>query len=171
VRLRYFNACGADPDGEIGYHSLGPHLLPLVIDTALGKRAHISVFGTDYPTADGTAIRDYIHVRDIASAHLAALEYLLADGGTIALNIGTGEGASVASVIAAVERITGHNITFQRAPRRSGDPAQLVASSERAEELLGWRASSNLEGAIRDSWRWHQTRFCTPTREQAVSST
>ncbi len=175
VRLRYFNACGADPDGEIGYHSPGPHLVPLVLDVALGRRAHLSIFGTDYPTEDGTAIRDYVHVCDIASAHLSALEYLLAGGRTIAVNIGTGEGASVASVVAAVERITGREIAVLSAPRRSGDPAQLIADPTLAADLLDWSAKrSSLDIAVRDAWRWHQARFGAAmrpeTRERLVSS-
>jgi len=176
VRLRYFNACGADPDGEIGEdHSPETHLVPLILDVAMGRRAHVSVFGADYPTEDGTPIRDYIHVCDIASAHLAALEYLLAGGRTIAVDIGTGEGVSVASVIAAVARVTGCKIATLSAPRRSGDPAQLVASPALAAELLGWRAErSTLDVAVRDAWRWHQARFGAPakreTLEQFVSS-
>jgi UDP-glucose-4-epimerase GalE len=160
VRLRYFNACGADPEGEIGEdHAPETHLIPLILDVALGRRENISIFGADYPTTDGTAIRDYVHVMDIAAAHLAATEHLLAGGGTTVVNLGTGEGASVAAVIAAVERVTGRKIATLSAPRRSGDPPQLIANPALAAELLGWSAISTLEAAVRDAWRWHQARF------------
>jgi UDP-glucose-4-epimerase GalE len=155
VRLRYFNACGADPDGEIGYHSLGPHLLPLVIDTALGKRAHISVFGTDYPTADGTAIRDYIHVLDLADAHIAALELTatMAPGQEIA-NLGSGSGFSVKQVLDAASAIVGEAIPYSYGPRRVGDPPALIASNDRARELLDWEPHrGTLREMIGSAWQ------------------
>jgi UDP-arabinose 4-epimerase len=161
VRLRYFNACGADPDGEIGEdHSPETHLIPLVLDVALGRRESLSIFGTDYPTPDGTAVRDYIHVLDLAAAHLAATEHLIGGGKTAAVNLGTGKGASVAEVVGAVERVTGHKITTVSGPRRVGDSPRLVANPALAESLLGWKARhSALETAMADAWAWHQTRF------------
>ena len=161
VRLRYFNACGADPEGEIGEdHSPETHLIPLILDVALGRSESISIFGTDYPTPDGTAVRDYIHVLDLAAAHLAAAEHLLAGGKTTAVNLGTGAGASVAEVIGAVERVTGCKIAKVSGPRRAGDPPRLVANPVLAESLLGWRVQrSALETAIADAWAWHQARF------------
>jgi UDP-arabinose 4-epimerase len=161
VRLRYFNACGADPEGEIGEdHSPETHLIPLTLDVALGRRESIAIFGSDYPTPDGTAVRDYIHVLDLAAAHLAAAEHLLGGGKTAAVNLGTGEGASVAEVVGAVERVTGRKIATTSGPRRAGDPPRLVANPALAESLLGWKARrSALETAIADAWAWHQTRF------------
>jgi UDP-arabinose 4-epimerase len=161
IRLRYFNACGADPEGEIGEdHAIETHLIPLVLDVALGRRRSVSIFGTDYPTPDGTAVRDYIHVLDLAAAHLAAAEHLLGGGKTAAVNLGTGEGASVAEVVGAVERVTGRKIATSAGPRRAGDPPRLVANPALAESLLGWKARrSAIETAIADAWAWHQTRF------------
>jgi UDP-arabinose 4-epimerase len=139
VSLRYFNACGADPDGEIGEaHDPESHLIPLVIDAALGRRDRIEIFGTDYPTPDGTAIRDYIHVQDLADAHVKALDHLLGGGGSLALNLGTGMGRSVREVIAAVERVMGRKVPQQEAPRRAGDPPVLVADPARAKAVLNW---------------------------------
>jgi len=161
VRLRYFNAAGADPEGQVGEdHSRETHLIPLVLDAALGRRESISIFGTDYPTPDGTAIRDYIHVLDLAAAHLAAAEHLLGGGRTAAVNLGTGYGASVAEVIGAVERVTGRKIPTVAVPRRAGDAPSLVANPAAAESLLGWKAqASALETVIADAWAWHQARF------------
>jgi UDP-glucose-4-epimerase GalE len=163
IRLRYFNACGADPEGEIGEdHAIETHLIPLVLDVALGRRQNISIFGTDYPTPDGTAVRDYIHVLDLAAAHLAAAEHLLGGAKTAAVNLGTGEGASVGEVIDAVERVTGRKIAAVSGPRRDGDPPRLVANPARAESLLGWKAQRPaLEAAIADAWAWHRARFDT----------
>jgi len=161
VRLRYFNACGADPEGEIGEdHAPETHLIPLILDVALGRRESISIFGADYPTPDGTAVRDYIHVLDLAAAHLAAAEHLLGGGETAAVNLGTGEGASVAEVVAAVERVTGQKIAAVPGPRRTGDPPRLVANPTLAGSLLGWKARRPaLDTAIADAWAWHQSRF------------
>jgi UDP-glucose-4-epimerase GalE len=156
VRLRYFNAAGADPGGAIGeWHEPETHLIPLVLDAALGRQAHIRVFGSDYPTADGTAVRDYIHVVDLAEAHVAALRHLLDGGASAALNLGTGTGASVAEVIAAVERVTGRKVPVEQAPRRPGDPPALVADPRRAEQVLGWRTERDLTTIVEDAWRWH----------------
>jgi UDP-arabinose 4-epimerase len=159
VRLRYFNAAGADPSAVIGeWHEPETHLIPLVLDTALGLRPSISVFGTDYPTPDGTAIRDYIHVNDLAAAHVAALKHLVAGGASAAVNLGTGHGASVREVIRAVETVTGRPVAVEETGRRAGDPPVLVADPSRAESLLGWRAKSDLLTTVADAWRWHRKR-------------
>ncbi len=158
--LRYFNAAGADPDGDIGEsHDPETHLIPLVLDAAAGLRPHISVFGGDYPTPDGTCIRDYIHVCDLAEAHVAALRKLLAGDRGESLNLGTGVGYSVRDVIAAAEKVTGRRIPTVLAPRRPGDPPALVADPSRAREILAWQARrSNLDDLIGDAWRWHQAQ-------------
>jgi len=155
--LRYFNAAGADPEGEIGEaHDPETHLIPLVLDAALGRRAQIDIFGTDYPTPDGSAIRDYIHVQDLAEAHVAAIRHLLDGGASLQLNLGTGTGQSVRAVIDAAERITGLPIPRREAPRRPGDPAALVADPARAKEVLGWSARiSDLDTIIATAWAWH----------------
>jgi UDP-glucose-4-epimerase GalE len=156
VRLRYFNAAGADPGAVIGeWHEPETHLIPLILDAALGRRANVRVFGSDYPTADGTAVRDYIHVLDLAEAHVAALRHLLDGGASAALNLGTGAGASVAEVIGAVERVTGRRVPVEQAPRRAGDPPALVADPRLAQATLGWRAERNLDSIVADAWRWH----------------
>lgn len=139
--LRYFNAAGADPDGEIGEnHDPETHLIPLAVQAALGQRGALSVFGDDYPTPDGSAVRDYIHVTDLAEAHVAALRRLLDDQSIGALNLGTGRGRSVLEICAAVERVTGRTLPLTRAPRRAGDPPVLVADASRARDALGWTA-------------------------------
>lgn len=138
--LRYFNACGAHPDGSLGEaHFPETHLIPLVLQVANGQRSEISVFGSDYPTPDGTCIRDYVHVCDLAQAHILALEYLLRGGESTAFNLGSGQGFSVREVIEEARRVTGHAIPAVEKARRSGDPARLVASSEKAQSTLGWR--------------------------------
>jgi UDP-glucose-4-epimerase GalE len=161
VSLRYFNAAGADPDGEIGErHEPETHLVPLVVQAALGRRPAIDIFGTDYPTPDGTAIRDYVHVTDLAAAHLRALEYLLAGRGSIALNLGTGRGHSVHEVVTAAEAVTGRPIPQRLAARRPGDPPALVADPTRATEVLGWRAQiSDLPTIIASALAWHTRQF------------
>jgi UDP-arabinose 4-epimerase len=137
--LRYFNAAGADPEGLIGEdHSPESHLIPLVLDAALGRRPHVDVLGTDYPTADGTAVRDFIHVRDLADAHVRTLEYLLQGGTSVTLNLGTGQGHSVREVIAAAERVVGHAIPVRERARRPGDPPVLVADPSQSRALLGF---------------------------------
>jgi UDP-arabinose 4-epimerase len=155
--LRYFNAAGADPDGEIGeQHEPETHLVPLVLQAALGRRPPVEVYGVDYPTPDGTAIRDYIHVADLAAAHLRALEHLLDGGRNIALNLGTGRGHSVREVIAAAEAVAGKPVPRREAARRPGDPPALVADPARAAQLLGWRAEmSDIETIIRTALAWH----------------
>lgn len=156
VRLRYFNAAGADPAAEIGErHDPESHLIPLVLDAALGRRPVIAIFGTDYPTSDGSAVRDYIHVMDLADAHLAALRHLIEGGSSAALNLGRGSGASVREVIRTVEEVTGRSVPVEEAPRRSGDPPVLVADPARAERLLNWRAEKELVTMVEDAWRWH----------------
>ena len=156
VALRYFNAAGADPEGELGEeHEPETHLIPLVIGAALGVRGPVRVFGTDYPTPDGTAIRDYIHVSDLAQAHVRALEYLVQGGAPQAFNLGTGVGHSVLEVIQTVKRLGGRQVPFEEAPRRPGDPPVLVARAQKAASELGWKAQFSFEEIIRTAWRWH----------------
>jgi UDP-glucose-4-epimerase GalE len=157
--LRYFNAAGADPNGEIGeVHSPETHLIPLVLESALGGRP-VNVFGDDYPTPDGTCIRDYIHVSDLAEAHVRALDYLMRGGPSLAMNLGTGEGHSVRQVIAAAESVTGRKIPFQLAPRRPGDPPVLVADPSLANSTLGWYPEySSLDTIVHTAWNWHSRR-------------
>ena len=157
VALRYFNAAGADPEGQLGEeHAQETHLIPLTIGAALGEREPLQIFGTDYPTPDGTAIRDYIHVTDLASAHIRALQYLDRGEESRAVNLGTGNGASVLEVIAAVQRVGGQPVPSVAAPRRAGDPPILVANSELARRLLKWEpAHSSLETIVETAWRWH----------------
>ena len=156
VSLRYFNAAGADPDGEIGEdHRPEPHLIPLAIRAALGGEP-LRVFGDDYPTPDGTCLRDYIHVTDLAQAHVLALERLEAGGASARFNLGNGMPFSVKDVIAAVARVTGLRVPSTAGSRRDGDPSVLFASSERIRRELGWRpAFSSLDGIVQTAWRWH----------------
>ena len=158
VALRYFNACGAHPSGEIGEaHDPETHLIPLILQVPLGKREAISVFGDDYPTKDGTCIRDYIHVCDLSDAHILALDYLMKGGESDVFNLGNGEGFTVKEVIETARRVTGHPIPAKICPRRAGDPAQLVASSEKARSILGWKPRYNdLETIIQTAWDWHR---------------
>lgn len=153
--LRYFNAAGALPNrGE--HHDPETHLIPLVLQVALGQRDHIKIFGTDYPTPDGTAIRDYIHVQDLASAHILALEAL--DEGSRIYNLGNGQGFSVKQVIETARSVTGHPIPAVEAPRRPGDPPILIASSQRIQRELGWRPRfPSLRDIIASAWEWHRT--------------
>jgi len=155
--LRYFNAAGADPEGLIGEdHRPETHLIPLILEAALGQRAQVDIFGTDYATPDGTAVRDFIHVEDLAAAHVRALELLLKGGLSITVNLGTGRGHSVREVIAAAERITGRRIARREAPRRPGDPPALVADPSRARALLGWQPRlSDLDTIVKTAWAWH----------------
>ena len=160
VALRYFNAAGADRDGEIGErHEPETHLIPLVLEAALGERPFVEVYGTDYPTPDGTAIRDYVHVEDLAAAHVAALEHLAAGGESLALNLGTGSGHSVREVIAVGERVSGRTVPCRAAPRRPGDPPVLVADARLAATRLGWRARvSDLETLMGTALAWRLGR-------------
>ena len=159
VALRYFNAAGTDPDGDIGEdHSPETHLIPLVLRAARDKTA-LEIYGTDYRTPDGTCVRDYVHVVDIADAHLRALDYLLAKRESCALNLANARGYSVKEVIAAAERVCGRTIKVKLAPRRPGDPPILIGSAKRAHELLGWSAKrSDLEVQIADAWKWVKSR-------------
>jgi UDP-arabinose 4-epimerase len=158
VALRYFNAAGADPDGELGEcHEPETHAIPLAIEAALGERAEFEIYGTDYPTADGTAVRDYIHVVDLVDAHVRALEYLLAGHPSTALNLGTGHGHSVREVLRAVEQATGRRVPVREVARRAGDPAVLVADPRRAQRVLGWRSQHNdLVETVRSAAGWHR---------------
>lgn len=160
VCLRYFNAAGADPGGKLGEdHNPETHLIPLVLQTALGHRPSISIFGTDYDTPDGSCVRDYIHVLDIAQAHILALEYLLKDGKTDVFNLGNGNGFSVKQVIETARKITGREIPAELSDRRPGDPPALVGSGAKAQKILGWQPQySNLEDIITHAWQWHQKR-------------
>jgi UDP-arabinose 4-epimerase len=158
VALRYFNAAGADADGEIGEsHDPETHLIPLVLDAASGVRPHITILGDDYPTPDGTCIRDYVHVTDLAEAHVRALDNLGEGNLRRAYNLGTGSGFSVAQVIAAAERVTGRKIPVVIGARRPGDPAQLLADASLLARELDWKARhSSLDHILETAWRWHQ---------------
>jgi UDP-glucose 4-epimerase len=158
VSLRYFNAAGANENGCIGEdHAPETHLIPLVLHTALGKRDRITVFGSDYPTSDGTAVRDYIYVGDLAEAHLYAMEYLAGGGASAPFNLGNGNGYSVMEVIEAAEKVVGKEIPRAIGPRREGDPAVLVASADKACRELGWQPRySDLKTIISTAWKWHR---------------
>ncbi|OBQ01831.1 MAG: UDP-galactose-4-epimerase [Anabaena sp. LE011-02] len=160
VRFRYFNAAGANPQGLLGEdHHPETHLIPLVLQTALGKRESISIFGTDYPTPDGTCIRDYIHVNDLADAHVLGLEYLLNGGESEVFNLGNGNGFSVREVIAAAEDVTGMVISVQECDRRIGDPPALIGTSEKARKILNWQPQyPGIKDIVSHAWQWHQTR-------------
>ena len=155
--LRYFNAAGADPEGELGEaHDPETHLVPNAILAGLGRAPALQVFGTDYDTPDGTAVRDFVHVSDLADAHVRAVTHLLANGDNLALNLGTGQGHSVREVIAAVERAGAVEVPFVEAPRRAGDPPRLVADPTQAASALGWRPHlSDLDSIVSSAWAWH----------------
>ena len=156
VSFRYFNAAGADESGTIGeLHDPETHLIPVIFQAAQGKRAALDIFGDDYSTADGTCIRDYIHVTDLAEAHVLGLEYL-AKGEPTAMNLGTGTGYSVKEVVTAVERITGHKVPTHITARRPGDPPELVADPSLAEKLLKWKAKRSLDDIVSTAWKWAQ---------------
>ncbi|SBW10904.1 UDP-galactose-4-epimerase [uncultured Eubacteriales bacterium] len=159
VALRYFNACGAHPSGRIGEaHDPETHLVPVILQVPNGKRESVSVFGADYPTKDGTCVRDYIHVTDLSAAHVLALDYLLGGGDNNIFNLGNGVGFTVNEVIEAARAVTGHPIPAIVSPRRAGDPAQLVASSEKAKEVLGWKPKyDDLETILSTAWVWHKS--------------
>ena len=158
VALRYFNACGAHPSGVIGEaHNPETHLIPLILQVANNKRQKISIFGDDYNTHDGTCIRDYIHVSDLAQAHILALDYLLGGGQNDVFNLGNGVGFTVKEVIDVARTVTGHSIPAEVSPRRAGDPAQLVASSEKAKTILGWNPQyADLHTIVSSAWTWHK---------------
>lgn len=159
VALRYFNACGAHPSGRIGEaHDPETHLVPVILQVPNGKRESVSVFGADYPTKDGTCVRDYIHVTDLSAAHVLALDYLLGGGDNNIFNLGNGVGFTVNEVIEAARAVTGHPIPAIVSPRRAGDPAQLVASSEKAKAVLGWKPKyDDLETILSTAWAWHKS--------------
>lgn len=162
VMFRYFNAAGAEPSGLLGEdHGPETHLIPLVLMAALGKLESISIFGTDYPTPDGTCIRDYIHVTDLADAHILGMEYLLQGGDTAVFNLGNGNGFSVKQVIETAEKVTARNIKVVESDRRPGDPPILVGSSDKARKFLGWTPQyPALQEIISHAWQWHQHRHC-----------
>ncbi|CAL1691010.1 UDP-glucose 4-epimerase [Brevundimonas subvibrioides] len=160
VSLRYFNAAGADPEGRIGErHSPETHAIPLAIQALLGQRASFSVFGSDYDTADGTAVRDYVHVLDLADAHVRALRYLMDGGATTAINLGTGTGTSVRALIGAIEAVAGAALPVVEAQRRAGDAPLLVANGTRAREVLGWSPSRDLAEIVGSALTWHRAEL------------
>lgn len=158
VSLRYFNAAGADPETQMGErHNPETHLIPLLLDVAIGQRQEITIYGTDYPTPDGTCIRDYIHVWDLAQAHWQAQQYLKEHKMSQVFNLGNGIGYSVREVIETCQQVTGQYIAVHESERRAGDPPVLVGSSTKARELLGWKPMySSLESIISSAWKWHQ---------------
>ena len=159
VNLRYFNAAGADPDAEIGeWHTPETHLIPLILDVATGERENIKIFGTDYNTSDGTCVRDYIHVNDLASAHILVFEYLLSGGKSDSFNLGNGEGYSVKEVIEMARNITGKDIPVINWERRPGDPPNLVGSADKIKKTLGWEPKyAELNTIIKTAWNWHSS--------------
>lgn len=160
VRFRYFNASGADPEARLGEdHNPETHLIPLVLHTALGIRKTISIFGTDYETPDGTCVRDYIHVTDLADAHVLGMKYLLDGGETAVFNLGNGNGFSVREVIESARRITGLPIPAEEKPRRPGDSPSLIGSAEKAKTILGWNPQyADIDTILAHAWAWHQKR-------------
>jgi len=157
VAFRYFNASGADESGEIGeLHDPETHLIPKALQAATGIIPELEIFGSDYPTPDGTCIRDYIHVNDLAEAHALGLEYLAAGGASTSLNLGTGTGNSVNEVIAACERISGRKVPRRMGPRRPGDPPALVADASKAQKTMRWKAARGLNEIVATAWKWHE---------------
>jgi UDP-glucose-4-epimerase GalE len=157
--LRYFNAAGADESGDIGeLHDPESHLIPSALLAAIGARPELELYGTDYPTPDGTCVRDYVHVNDLADAHVSALEHLSGGGNSLALNLGTGHGYSVQEVLNKIEQVTGRRVPTRIAPRRPGDPPALVADPALAEQLLRWKATRSLDDIVTTAWRWMQRR-------------
>lgn len=158
VSLRYFNACGAHPNGQIGEaHNPETHLIPLILQVPNGQREYISVFGDDYDTKDGTCVRDYIHVNDLARAHILAMKYLREGNESNIFNLGNGVGFTVKEVVESARKVTGHPIPMNIEPRRAGDPAKLIASSEKARKVLGWNPQyQDLETIIFTAWNWHK---------------
>jgi UDP-glucose 4-epimerase len=156
--LRYFNACGADASGEIGEdHACETHLIPLILQVALGKRNEVTVFGNDYPTSDGTCVRDYIHVTDLSSAHIKALDYLMEKNQSVRFNLGCGKGYTVQEIISAARKVTGHPLPMVVKGRRPGDPPSLIASSSKAEHVLNWkREYTTIESIVASAWQFHQ---------------
>ena len=159
VSLRYFNACGAHPNGRIGEaHNPETHLIPLILQVPNGKREYISIFGNDYDTKDGTCVRDYIHVNDLAQAHILAMKYLCDGNDSNIFNLGNGVGFTVKEVVETARKMTGHPISAKEEPRRAGDPSMLIASSAKAKEVLGWNPQyADLETIIDTAWNWHKS--------------
>ncbi len=166
VSLRYFNACGAHPNGKIGEaHNPETHLIPLILQVPNGKREYISIFGNDYETKDGTCVRDYIHVNDLAQAHILAMEYLRKGNDSNVFNLGNGVGFTVKEVVETARKVTGHPIPAKEEPRRAGDPSTLIASSEKAKDILGWKPKfDDLETIITTAWNWHKNHPKEPRR-------
>jgi len=166
VALRYFNAAGADPDAEVGErHNPETHLIPLLLQVALGQRDHLDIFGDDYDTPDGTAIRDYIHVQDLADAHIQALTHLQKGGASGPINLGNGQGHSVRQIVEAARQATGREIPVRMAPRRPGDSPRLVGDASKARAVLGWSPKyADIRDIIATAWAWHQkeTRLAPP---------
>lgn len=174
VALRYFNAAGADESGEIGeIHKRETRLIPAALQAVLGEQPELQIFGDDYPTPDGTCIRDYVHVSDLAEAHVLSLEYLLKGGATTVFNLGTGKGNSVREVLSAVERITGELVPIRVAPRRAGDPAVLIADPSRTHRVLKWKAQHDLNDMVRSAWKWmlsEQRRSAQTSPQVAIAA-
>lgn len=157
--MRYFNAAGADPEGRIGeWHDPETHAIPLAIQVAMGRRPHFTIFGDDYDTRDGTAVRDYVHVLDLADAHVAALRRLLAGGSSDSYNLGTGTGTTVRELVNGVGRVAGRALPIQMAERRAGDAPVLVGDNAKAREQLGWKPSRNLDAILSSAWQWHRSQ-------------
>ena len=156
VVLRYFNAAGADPEGRIGeWHTPETHAIPLAIEAALGRRAGFKVFGSDYDTRDGTCVRDFVHVMDLADAHSRAVRYLLDGGDSVALNLGTGDGTTVSELLATIERVSGRRFPVEYVERRDGDSPALVADNAKAKTVLGWAPAYDLAAIVETAWNWH----------------
>jgi len=158
IALRYFNVAGAMPDASIGEdHSPETHLIPIILQVAAGKRLNLQIFGNDYPTKDGTNVRDYVHVLDLADAHVLALKYLEAGNSSTAFNLGSATGFSNMEILQAARKVTDKEIPASIGPRRSGDPSTLIASSEKAKKILGWKPKfDNIEKIIETAWKWHE---------------
>ncbi len=160
ICFRYFNAAGADPETEIGEaHNPESHLIPLILDAAMGKREYVKIFGTDYPTKDGTCIRDYIHVNDLAYAHILGLEFLIKENKSERFNLGCGEGYSVREIIDNTKKITNKDFKVIETERRRGDPPVLIADSTKAKKILGWQPQYSLEDIIKTAWNWHKKKY------------
>jgi UDP-arabinose 4-epimerase len=172
VNLRYFNAAGADPDGEIGEdHEPETHLVPLVIAAAQGVNRPVEIFGTDYQTPDGTAMRDYVHVSDLANAHVSALDHLFIGRESASVNLGTGHGHSIREVISAVQAVSGREVPFVEGPRRAGDPPILVANPQLGQTLLRWRSTkSDLRNIVRTAWEWHQKKAASINSRREIKA-
>ena len=168
VRLRYFNAAGADPEARIGeWHDPETHAIPIAIEVALGQRSHFSIFGSDYETRDGTCVRDYVHVLDLADAHVRAVRHLLSGGEGAALNLGTGTGTSVRELLDTVTEVTGRTLNLVDAPRREGDAPVLTADNRQAFAVLGWKPRYGLRDIVRTAWNWHRAQSARETSRAA----